>query len=50
MDLYHKLKVEKKSPEYGTSIYILTDRETNDKFQFAARSVVMPPGYGVNLV
>jgi len=50
MDLYHKLKVEKKSPGYGTSIYVLTDRETNDKFQFAAKSVVMPPGYGVDIV
>lgn len=50
MDLYHNLKVEKRAPVYGTSVYILTDRETNDKFQFAARSVVMPPAYGVDIV
>ncbi len=46
MDYYHDLKVEKKTQGDGTTIYILTDRNTEDKFQFASRSVVMPPGYG----
>ena len=47
MDLYHNLKVEKKKPEYGTDVYILTERTTGDKFQFATRSLVTAPGYGI---
>lgn len=47
MDLYHNLKVEKKKPEYGTNIYILTNRDTENKFQFASRSLVTAPGYGI---
>jgi hypothetical protein len=50
MDLYHNLKVEKRSPEYGTMIYILTDRNTGDIFEFASRSVVVPPGFGTEVV
>lgn len=48
MDVYHDLKVEKVSPasEFGSRIYILTNRDTGDEFQFASRSVVYPPGYG----
>jgi len=47
MDYYHDLKVEKKKQSDGTTIYILTDRNTENKFQFASRSVAWPPGYGV---
>jgi hypothetical protein len=47
MSLYHNLKVEKRKPEYGTTVYILTERDTGIKFQFASRSVVFPPGYGI---
>lgn len=50
MDYYHDLKVEKKVQGDGTTVYILTDRNTEDKFQFASRSVVMPPGFGVGEV
>lgn len=50
MDLNHNLKVEKRKPEYGATVYILTDKTTGDKFQFAARSLVVPPGYGYNVV
>ncbi|HJX51089.1 MAG TPA: hypothetical protein VJ438_06525 [Candidatus Nanoarchaeia archaeon] len=46
MNYYHDLKVEKKKQSDGTTIYILTDRNTNERFQFASRSVVWPPGYG----
>ena len=46
MDYYHHLKVEKKKQSDGTKIYILTDRNTEDKFQFATRSLAWPPGYG----
>jgi len=54
MNYYHDLKVEKKIPGYitdenkkedGTKIYILTDRNTGNKFQFATRSLVWPSGY-----
>ncbi len=45
MNTYHDLKVEKKEQTDGTTIYILTDRNNGDKFQFASRSLVIPPGY-----
>lgn len=45
MNWYHNLKIEKKLQLDGTNIYIITDRETGDKFQFASRSLVLPPGY-----
>ena len=44
MNYYHDLKVEKKKQTEGSTIYILTDRDTGDKFQFASRSVAWPPG------
>ena len=46
MNYYHNLKVEKLNQEDGSTIYILTNRDTEDKFQFASRSVAWPPGYG----
>jgi hypothetical protein len=45
MNYYHDLKVEKKKQSDGTTIYILTDRNNGNKFQFASRSVAWPPGY-----
>ncbi len=48
MDYYHDLKVEKHKQNDGTKIYILTDRNSENKFLFASRSLVMPPGYGFN--
>jgi hypothetical protein len=50
MDIYHNLKIEKKKPEYGTTIYILTDRDSGVVFQFASRSLVVPPGYGTGVI
>lgn len=47
MILYPGVKVEKYKQDDGTKIYILTDRNTNDKFQFATRSLAWPPGYGL---
>ncbi|KHO51779.1 MAG: hypothetical protein QT05_C0032G0006 [archaeon GW2011_AR13] len=43
---YHDLKVEKKVHSEGTTVYVLTDRDNLNKFQFASRSVAWPPGYG----
>jgi len=41
---YPSLKVEKKKQSDGTTIYIITDRLSLDKFQFASRSVILPSG------
>jgi len=45
MTIYYWLKTEKIKQTEGTKIYILTDRESKEKFMFASRSVVLPPGY-----
>jgi len=45
MTYYKDLKVEKKKQLDGSTIYILTDRNNGNKFQFASRSMVWPPGY-----
>jgi len=48
MNYYHDLKVEKKKQSDGSTVYILSDRNTGNKFQFASRSVAWPAGYGVS--
>ncbi len=45
MTFYPDLKVEKNPRDDGTNIYVLTDRNTGNKFQFASRSLVFPPGH-----
>ncbi len=42
---YPSLKVEKKKQSDGTTIYILTDRGTDEKFYFASRSIAIPAGF-----
>ena len=37
--------IEKFTSGKGTSIYTITHRETNEKFRFAIRGCVSPPGY-----
>ena len=49
MNLYHDLKIEKYKQTDGSKIYIITDRDSKDKFQFATRSIAWPPGYGFNI-
>lgn len=44
MLLYPSIKVEKKKQGDGSKIYIITDRDTEEKFIFAVRSGVIPPG------
>lgn len=44
MLLYPYLKVERELKSDDTKIYILTDKDTGNKFQFASRSLVFPPG------
>jgi hypothetical protein len=45
MNYYQDLKVEKLKKSDGSTVYILTDRNNGNKFQFASRSMVLPPGY-----
>jgi len=50
MNYYHDLKVEKEGPrEDGATIYILTNRDTKEVFQFASKSLPWPPGLGIGL-
>ena len=44
MTYYHNLKVEKILRDFDGKVYIITDRDTGDKFQFASRSQMWPPG------
>lgn len=44
MMYYPSLKVEKKKQGDGTTVYILTDRNSDDEFMFASRSLVVPAG------
>ena len=45
MALYPQTKVEKIKRGDGTTIYKVSDRETEESFNFAVRSLVFPPGY-----
>jgi hypothetical protein len=47
MNYYHNLKVEKQKQLDETTIYILTNRDNGNKFQFASRSYPFPPGISV---
>lgn len=44
MNYYKDLKVEKLKQSEGTTVYILTDLNSNKKFQFASRSMAWKPG------
>lgn len=46
MNYYPDLRLEKIRREDGTKIYILTDRETEESFTFATRSLAWPAGIG----
>ncbi len=43
---YHDLLIEKNSQSDGTKVYVLTNLNTGEVFQFAVRSFVWPLGYG----
>ena len=45
MTYYSDLKVQKNLRDDGTKIYTITDRNTDNKFQFASRSLVWPAGF-----
>ena len=41
---YPTMRVEKKKQSDGTAVYILTDKDTDEKFMFSVRSLVIPFG------
>ena len=45
MGLYDYLEIEKEPQTDETTVYVLTNINTDDKFQFASRSFAFPPGY-----
>ncbi len=45
MTYYHNLKCEQYPQLDGSIVYILSHRDSENKFQFALRSYVFPPGY-----
>jgi hypothetical protein len=45
MIYYPNLKVERILRDSGDKLYILTNRENGNKFQFAIRSQVWPGGF-----
>lgn len=42
---YRDYSFNKFKQEDGTTIYVLMSKKTKDKFQFASKSVALPPGY-----
>ena len=50
MALYPDLRVEKNLRDDGTKIYVLTDKNTGNKFQFASRSLVFPTFFLPNIL
>lgn len=47
MDLYPQFLINKMKRSDGTTIYTITDKATQLKYQFASRSLVWPAGYGM---
>ena len=45
MFFYPDLKIQKLKQSEGTTIYIITNRDTKEVFRFASRSIPWPPGY-----
>ncbi len=50
MTYYPHLKVERLGDGDGGKVYILTNRDTGDKLQFAVRSQVWPAGYATSTI
>ena len=47
MIFYPEFIIDKLKQSDGTTIYIITDKNTKTKFQFASRSMAWPAGYGI---
>ena len=45
---YPDMAIEKVKRSDGTTIYIIEDKQSKLKFQFASRSYAWPPGYGIS--
>lgn len=48
MQLYPQYTIDKLKQGDGTTVYIITDKQTKFKYQFASKSLPWPPGYGLN--
>lgn len=48
MSFYPDMRVQKLKQSDGTKIYIVSDRNTEEKLVFATRSLAWPPGIAVN--
>jgi hypothetical protein len=46
MVAYPEVRVEKNKQGDGSTLYFLKDRNTEEEFNFAVRSLAWPPGYG----
>jgi hypothetical protein len=47
MSYYPDLKVEVSLRDSGNKIYVLTDRNTENKFEFATKGQIWPAGYAI---
>ena len=47
MALYPSVRIEKQKRSDSSKVYILSDRDTNEVFMFASRSLAWPPGYNL---
>lgn len=48
MSYYRDFKVEKFKQTDGTTVYTITERDKDNVFRFASRSLAWPPGYGTS--
>lgn len=48
MVYYPDFIIDKLKQGDGTTVYVLQDKNTKTKFQFASRSYAWPPGYGIS--
>jgi hypothetical protein len=47
MQIYPEFIIDKIKRDDGTTVYIILDKSTQTKYQFASKSLPWPPGYGL---
>ncbi len=47
MLLYPEMRIQKLKQGDGTTLYFVSDRNIEEEFNFASKSLVFPPGYGL---
>jgi hypothetical protein len=50
MAYYPQIKIEKNKLGEGSTVYVISNRNTQESFTTVSRSLVLPPGYGTNYV